>query len=180
MAKDINYVKLNLLDSSNYYIFIRQIKKPMCRSLRFVVSYLLVIGLTYSSPIFAQSGTITGVVAGGSKPLAFSSLTVDNKRSGVVSDSAGNYSITGLTLGTHTIAVSALGYKPEKKTILLTQHDSLVVDFDLKHVDKELKEVVVTGTLKEVTRMESPVPVEIYTPAFFKKNPTPNIFEALQ
>jgi outer membrane receptor for ferrienterochelin and colicins len=39
---------------------------------------------------------------------------------------------------------------------------------------------VVTGTLKEVRRIESPVPVEVYSPAFFRKNPTPNIFEALQ
>lgn len=28
--------------------------------------------------------------------------------------------------------------------------------------------------------METPVPVEVYTPAFLKKNPTSNIFEALQ
>ncbi len=28
--------------------------------------------------------------------------------------------------------------------------------------------------------METPVQVEVYTPAFLKKNPTSNIFEALQ
>jgi outer membrane receptor for ferrienterochelin and colicins len=39
---------------------------------------------------------------------------------------------------------------------------------------------VVTGTLKAVRRMESPVPVEVYTPQFFKKNPTPTLFDALQ
>lgn len=43
-----------------------------------------------------------------------------------------------------------------------------------------LDEVVVSGTLKAVKRLESPVPVEVYTPVFFKKNPTPNIYEALQ
>ncbi len=43
-----------------------------------------------------------------------------------------------------------------------------------------LDEVVISGTLKPVLRSESLVPVEVYTPAFFKKNPTPNIFEALQ
>jgi outer membrane receptor for ferrienterochelin and colicins len=44
----------------------------------------------------------------------------------------------------------------------------------------ELNEVVVSGTLKPVKRLESPVPVEVYTPAFFRKNPTPSIFDALQ
>ena len=43
-----------------------------------------------------------------------------------------------------------------------------------------LGEIVVSGTLKAVRRSESPVPVEVYSPVFFKKNPTPNIFDALQ
>jgi outer membrane receptor for ferrienterochelin and colicins len=47
-------------------------------------------------------------------------------------------------------------------------------------VEKLLNEVVVTGTLKEVRRMESPVPVEVYSPAFFRKNPGCSIFDGLQ
>ncbi|WKW46199.1 TonB-dependent receptor [Myroides sp. JBRI-B21084] len=47
-------------------------------------------------------------------------------------------------------------------------------------VTDQLDEIVISGTLKPVLRSESLVPVEVYTPTFFKKNPTPNIFEALQ
>lgn len=43
-----------------------------------------------------------------------------------------------------------------------------------------LEEVVISGTLKPVSRLETPVPVEIYTTTFLKKNPTSNVFEALQ
>ncbi len=43
-----------------------------------------------------------------------------------------------------------------------------------------IDEVVISGTMKAVNRLESPIPVEVYTPAFFKKNPTPSIFDALQ
>ncbi|WP_348798186.1 TonB-dependent receptor plug domain-containing protein [Flavobacterium adhaerens] len=49
-----------------------------------------------------------------------------------------------------------------------------------KNDKNELNEVVITGTLKPVKRLESAVPVEVYTPVFFKKNPTPSIYEALQ
>ncbi len=45
---------------------------------------------------------------------------------------------------------------------------------------ESLDEIVISGTMKAVKRMESPVPVEIYKPVYFKKNPTANIFEALQ
>lgn len=43
-----------------------------------------------------------------------------------------------------------------------------------------LDEVVVTGTLKPMKKSESPVPIEIYTPAFFKKNPSPSLLDAVQ
>src|SRR5690554_4735759 len=46
--------------------------------------------------------------------------------------------------------------------------------------DDTLEEMVISGTMKPVLRSESLVPVEVYTPAFFKKNPTSNVFEALQ
>lgn len=42
-----------------------------------------------------------------------------------------------------------------------------------------LVEVVITGTMKEMTRKDSPVPVEIITSKFFRKNPTPSLFEAV-
>jgi len=42
-----------------------------------------------------------------------------------------------------------------------------------------VEEVVVSGTLRAVRRDDSPIPVEVYTKDFFKKNPTPNLFEGL-
>lgn len=56
--------------------------------------------------------------------------------------------------------------------------DTLQQEGKQKHT--VLDDVVVTGTMKEVSKINSPVLVEVYTPAFFKKNPTPNIFEAMQ
>lgn len=45
--------------------------------------------------------------------------------------------------------------------------------------NKNLEEVVVSGTLKEMRRSDSPVPVEILSPKLFQKNPTPSLFEAV-
>jgi outer membrane receptor for ferrienterochelin and colicins len=44
----------------------------------------------------------------------------------------------------------------------------------------ELDEVVVSGTLKPMRRLQTPVPVEIITATFLKQNPTANVFDALQ
>lgn len=43
-----------------------------------------------------------------------------------------------------------------------------------------LDAIVISGTLKPVSKQNSPIPVEVYTQAFFKKNPNPSIFESLQ
>ncbi|MDO4225691.1 MAG: TonB-dependent receptor, partial [Bergeyella zoohelcum] len=40
--------------------------------------------------------------------------------------------------------------------------------------------VVISGTMKPVMKADSPVPVEIYSGTFFKKNPTPSMFDAMQ
>ena len=56
------------------------------------------------------------------------------------------------------------------------QKDSLVVPISENYLD----EIVISGTLKPVSRLATPVPVEVYSSAFLKKNPTSNIFEALQ
>jgi outer membrane receptor for ferrienterochelin and colicins len=69
-----------------------------------------------------------------------------------------------------------LGYKAD--TIQLTPTRS-VYNFNLSASSGTIKEVVVSGTMKETSKLDSPIPVEVYNPSFFKKNPTPNIFEAL-
>lgn len=45
--------------------------------------------------------------------------------------------------------------------------------------ESSLREVVVSGTMRETSRLASPIPVEIYTPQFFNKNSSPVLFESL-
>ena len=60
------------------------------------------------------------------------------------------------------------------KLYLVTKKDSITNN------EKGIDEIVVSGTLKPVLRSETLVPVEIYTATFLRKNPTSNLFEALQ
>ncbi len=62
--------------------------------------------------------------------------------------------------------------KPEEQFEFVLSTEESEVDL--------LNEIVISGTMKPVLRSESLVPVEVYTPTFFKRNPSPNIFEALQ
>ena len=47
-------------------------------------------------------------------------------------------------------------------------------------LEEALEEIVVSGTLKAISKRDSPVPVEVYGQSFFKANPTASVFEALE
>jgi outer membrane receptor for ferrienterochelin and colicins len=50
----------------------------------------------------------------------------------------------------------------------------------LQQKQQELNEVVVSGSLKEVDKLKTTVPIEIYNQKFLQKNPSPNLLEAIQ
>jgi outer membrane receptor for ferrienterochelin and colicins len=57
--------------------------------------------------------------------------------------------------------------------------DSIKLEKKKEIKTQDIDDVVMTGTIKAVSRSKSPVAVEIYSQKFFQKNPTPNIFEAI-
>ncbi len=121
--------------------------------------------------------TLSGKVSFDGEPLPFANVYLKGTSFGTTSDENGDFQLTNIPSGTYQIIASFTGYDPEVKSIKVPH--SLPLHFSLTE-NNSLDEVVVTGTLKPVNRLESPVPVEVYTPTFLKKNPTPNIFEALQ
>jgi outer membrane receptor for ferrienterochelin and colicins len=96
------------------------------------------------------------------------------------SDSTGYYKLENIPSGSYKIEVTSTGFKTIIKRISILEKQNLNLDFELNEDQNELNEVVVSGTLKPVKRLESAVPVEVYSPVFFKKNPTPSIYDALQ
>lgn len=73
--------------------------------------------------------------------------------------------------------ISATGYESRRMVFDAGEHPLIIA---LQPVQAEMENVVVSGTLRAVNRLESPVVVDVYTPAFFKKNPVPSVFESLQ
>lgn len=96
------------------------------------------------------------------------------------SDSLGNYELMNIPLGTHKLEAHYIGYQTIYKEVSVTK-DSTTINISLKPLNNNnLNEVVISGTLKEVSKLDSPVPVEVYSAKFFKANPSPSVFEALQ
>ena len=126
---------------------------------------------------FAQH-KIEGNVWTDKQGVAFANVFIKTLNKGATTIENGTYKLENVPAGEYTIYVSFIGYKTEVKKIKV---ESSINNFDFKLKELTmLNEVVVTGTLKPISRLETAVPVEVYTTTFLKKNPTPNIFEALQ
>jgi outer membrane receptor for ferrienterochelin and colicins len=148
----------------------------------YMINKLFYIVLFFWMPFvsYGQYGTIKGVVTSDGKRVPQVSLTIQQTNYAVKADSMGIYSFELIPAGIYKVQVTGVGFKRVIKPVVLTAGKTLVVDFEVVNLQNDLSEVVVSGTLKEVNRLQSPVPVEVYKPAFFRKNPTPSIFEALQ
>ena len=139
---------------------------------------IFLLTILLSTFCFSQT-TIKGVITSKEEPLAFASVYIPKLNIGSNTDENGNYILKNIPQGEYIIHFSFIGFKTQKKNIILYNETQLTININLDE-SQNLNEVVVTGTLKAVSRLETPVPVEVYTATFLKKNPTPNIFEALQ
>ena len=75
------------------------------------------------------------------------------------------------------LEISSLGYETRR-----IPYDELTAPLliELQPSAQLMDEVVVSANLKPVRKLDSPVPVDVYAPSFFRKNPAPSVFESLQ
>lgn len=134
-------------------------------------------GLLLASNLVTAQTNITGRVLADGAPVPAATVSLKNKQT--VCDVDGNFIINNVPYGSHTIKISAVGYKRLIKQVMV-KNDSAPLILTLTRDSILNEEVVISGTMKPVSKMASPILVEVFTPAFFKKNPSPNIFESLQ
>lgn len=125
---------------------------------------------------FILTGTVR--VEGESDPAIGATIYISELKTGTTTDTSGNYSLRNIPAGKYSVRVSYVTAQPvvEREVRI---NGNLTKDFTLKAGANALNEVVVTGTMKEVSKLDSPVPVDIITAKFIYKNPVPSIFEGL-
>jgi len=144
--------------------------------------FSLIITLTNLPAEAQQKGVLTGkVVDESGAPLEFVNVGIRKISLGGITDESGSFIVQNVPLGTHLLTASLIGFEPQQTRVEITRNKlSPTYNFILSESAASLGEVVVTGTMKEVSKLDSPVPVEVYSAKFFRANPTPSIFESLQ
>lgn len=121
-------------------------------------------------------GRVTDVLTG--EPLPFASIRAMEMAGGTLSDSAGLFSIAAPGKKEKlTVDISLMGYQTQRAVL---EKPGIVADIGLTPLETGLKEIVISGTMREMRKADSPVPVEVFSPKFFLRNPTPSLFDAVQ
>ena len=122
---------------------------------------------------------VKGRVSDGVQPIAGATVYFPSVYKGGVTNLDGVFTFDNLPMGSYTVVISYVGFLPQKKTLTISKTAQDLGEF-LLLADSALDEVIISGNLKPVNRLESTIPVEVYSPEFLQQNPSPNLFEGIQ
>jgi outer membrane receptor for ferrienterochelin and colicins len=148
-------------------------KQKNRRILIFVISFVYHLG-------YSQMVTLSGKVTHQDSPVPYVNIFLKGTTLGTSTDVNGQFIIQDIPLGTYTVFISSVGFETLSSKLSLIKPLNVVSNFQLVENTSYLEEVVISGTMKEVSKQESPVPVKVYGLNFFKANPSPSVFESLQ
>ncbi|MBC8464676.1 MAG: TonB-dependent receptor [Bacteroidetes bacterium] len=141
-------------------------------------TFLLIslFGLATTSVAQTVKGTITD---NNTKETLIGVNILLDASGGTASDIDGNY-ILQASAGTHTLLFKFIGYKEVRKTITLSEGETLVLNIGMKDAAQELGTVVVSAGKFEQRIEETTVSMEVIKPSLIENKNTTNIQTAME
>ncbi|MFN0181554.1 MAG: SusC/RagA family TonB-linked outer membrane protein [Gemmatimonadales bacterium] len=143
---------------------------------------LLALGaLLLAGGAAAQQGSVTGKVTDEAtgQPLAGARVQAITQQVYALSTQQGQYTLRGITAGTHTVRIFMLGYGSQTKTVTVTAGGTATLDWALKNVPFQLEEIVTTATGDQATRELGNTIGKIQTTQLVETAPTTNLAQVL-
>ena len=122
---------------------------------------------------------LKGRVSNGVQPIAGATVYFPSINKGGVTNLDGVFVFEALPKGNYPLVISYVGFLPQKTTLNISEGEQNLGELILLP-DSSLDEVIISGNIKPVNRLESTIPVEVYSLQFLQQNPSPNLFEGIQ
>ncbi|WP_298155851.1 TonB-dependent receptor [Flavobacterium sp.] len=124
---------------------------------QFLKKMLVIVAVMLFNQSFSQSGSLSGKVTDAKgEPVIGANVVVESSKSSIT-DTDGNFSISGLAEGTTSVTVSFIGLTTQKKSVAISGRT--VLNFQLQDDAKSLEEVVVTGVVNPKSKIKSSVSI---------------------
>ena len=131
-------------------------------------------------PTVAAAQTVEGTVTSGGEAVPLATIRLVGTTLGTAADIDGRFRLALPAPGTHTVAVSAVGFEPAEHVVTAAEGETLRLDVVLEVATYEAGVVVVTGTMQQIGVRESPVKVDVLPSRFLETVPSANVMDAVE
>ncbi|CAN5428488.1 hypothetical protein BH09GEM1_BH09GEM1_37080 [soil metagenome] len=141
------------------------------------IGLLVIPSAAYSQGTGVISGTVTdstGAVVSGAR------VSVDGTSAATGSGVTGQYSLRGITAGTHVVRVRLLGYHAGQQTVSVSSGQTVTANFRLGRAAAELERVVVSTGYGTQVKANVTGATEVVSGEEITKRPVSNITKGLQ
>lgn len=125
------------------------------------------------------NGGISGYVISGNDTLESASVMLLKTDFAVNTDKSGHFQLKDIPAGPYQLRVSYVGYENFQEEVVIKAGKTTHIKISLVQLTANLKETVITGTMKEASKLESVTPVDVYTAKYFERTPSNNLWSAL-
>lgn len=133
----------------------------------------------FSNSDVTFSGHIYGRITHKGSGVEFANVAIKGSNIGATSDAQGHYLIDKVPPGKQVVVVSVVGYMRKELDLHVNSSNPVILNFELERDLIQLEQVVVTGTMKEVSLKDSPVKMEVITGSFLQKTASANLMESI-
>ena len=141
-----------------------------------IVKFNTICALFFIFSNISLAQTINGVVKEQDNNLLFGATVYNSTNSkSTITNEEGAFSIESIK-GENKLVISYVGFTP--KVINVDGNSTTLGTIILEN--NSLDEVVISGTLRQVSKLKSAVQIELYTADFFRATPKASFFEAIE
>lgn len=116
-------------------------KQVHMNKLSFILGlFLVMLGTAVSAQKATLKGSVVEIVDGKEQPVPFANVALIEKLQGTTTDFDGNYVISGIDAGTHTLVISFIGFKPDTQKVTLSPGQEMVKKVTLGQNSEMLNE----------------------------------------
>ncbi|MHB1330064.1 MAG: TonB-dependent receptor domain-containing protein, partial [Gemmatimonadales bacterium] len=140
----------------------------------------LAASVAWAGPLLAQAGVVSGTVSDQAtgRPLAGARIQATTQQVFAVTNQQGQYTLRGLTPGSHTLRTFMLGYASETRSVTAGAGTE-TVDWALRAVPFQLEEIVTTATGEQQSRELGNSVSKVQAAQLVETAPTTNLAQVL-
>ena len=123
--------------------------------------------------------SLAGDVKSGNESIPYATVFLKGTTIGTAADATGYFKLSNLPEGSHTVIISAIGYKPWNQYIVLQSGNLLQIQADLMTDNIGIEQVVISADRNEKSRQQAPSIVNSISPKIFRRTQNVTLSDGL-